>query len=99
MNINTTKLNETVELVRKNLNQFNIVKELKPYYCGMGYVGLEILVDENSSEKEIKEVEKYYETNHNKRFFAYKITKGGTTDEIKPYEILYVGEDGPYRPL
>ncbi len=66
--MNFKKLDKTVEEVKTGLEERfpSITFDLAPYYCGMGYVGIRIVIDPKD---QIDNVTKYYDQHYATKFF------------------------------
>ena len=69
---------------------------LKPYYCGMGYCGINITIDK---EDQIDQVTKYYDEHFSRKFFKRSIQYANSTDKHNEGEIFIAGKDKSYEAL
>lgn len=101
--INQTKLENAVKNIENGLkDQFpQIPMHLEPYYAGMGYCGVEIIVDKNVCNQMIDKIDTFYKEKFLNVFCIHKITKvANKNDEFKPGEVRWVGKDGEcFNPL
>ena len=97
--LNTDKLNLVKNEIEEGLQEkFPAAGiTLSPYYCGMGYCGVEIMIENELNDVDI--VEQYYKEHYARKFFDYKITKkSDKTDEYKPSEVRIMGKNNTFNP-